>query len=101
MSMSENGSRKDHINEAEEGDFLLAMQLATVIVLPMVMQTSIELDLFEIIAKAGPGVQVSPRYIASQLSTNNPNAPLMLDRILRVLASHSVLTSSVVVHENP
>ncbi|KAL5725641.1 hypothetical protein ACHQM5_008765 [Ranunculus cassubicifolius] len=98
MALRENNNHQ--ISKSEEEDFLFAMQLTTVSVLPMVMQTAIELDLFEIIAKAGPGAQVSPTYIASQLSTENPNAPNMLDRLLRLLASNSVLVSSLVSHED-
>ena len=73
---------------------LFIMQLASGSVLPMVLKASIELDLFEIIAKAGPGAYVSPSYIASQLTTSNPNAPVPLARMLRLLASHSILTHS-------
>ncbi|KAE9462888.1 hypothetical protein C3L33_05208, partial [Rhododendron williamsianum] len=53
-----------------------------------------------IIAKAGPGAQLSPSQIASQLPADtlvrNPNASEMLDRMLRFLASHSILTCTVV-----
>jgi caffeic acid 3-O-methyltransferase len=38
---------------------------------------------------------LSPSEIASQLPTTNPDAPVMLDRILRLLASYSVLTYSL------
>uniref|UniRef100_A0A6N2M213 O-methyltransferase domain-containing protein n=1 Tax=Salix viminalis TaxID=40686 RepID=A0A6N2M213_SALVM len=64
-------------------------------VLPMVLKTAIELDLLEIMAKAGPGAFMSPSDIASHLPTKNPDAPAMLDRILRLLASYSILTCSV------
>ncbi|PIA38203.1 hypothetical protein AQUCO_02800105v1 [Aquilegia coerulea] len=84
----------------EEDHFLFAMQLAQVLVLPMVMQGAIELGVFDIIAKAGPGAQLSPKIIASYLPTQNPNAHSMLDRILRLLTSYDVLTSSVVTNDN-
>ncbi|KAF2299176.1 hypothetical protein GH714_030903 [Hevea brasiliensis] len=71
------------------------MQLAGASVLPMVLKSAIELDLLEIMAKAGPGAFLSPSDIASQLPTTNPDAPVMLDRILRLLASYSVLTYSL------
>lgn len=73
---------------------LFIMQLSSGAMLPMVLKASIELDLFEIIAKAGPGAYVSPSYIASQLTTSNPDAPVLLARMLRLLASHSILTYS-------
>ncbi|CAN6564653.1 unnamed protein product [Malus baccata var. baccata] len=59
---------------------LFAMQLANAPVLPMV---------------AGPGAFVSSADLASQLPTKNPDAPVMLDRMLRLLASYSILTYSL------
>lgn len=37
-----------------------------------------------------------PSQIVSQLPTQNPEAPIMLDRMLRMLASYSLFTSSLV-----
>nr|GEW01685.1 caffeic acid 3-O-methyltransferase [Tanacetum cinerariifolium] len=51
----------------DEEAFLFAMQLASASVLPMVLKSAIELDLLEIIAKAGPGAYVSPAELAAQL----------------------------------
>lgn len=65
---------------------------------PNVMDAAIQLELLEIISRAGLGAHVSAREIASQLPTKNPQAPEMVDRILRLLASHSVLTSTNVNH---
>ncbi|KAF3644643.1 Caffeic acid 3-O-methyltransferase [Capsicum annuum] len=42
-------------------------------------------------AKAGPGAFISPSEIAAQLPTKNPEAPVMLDRMFRLLATYSVL----------
>ncbi|KAL3517121.1 hypothetical protein ACH5RR_024023 [Cinchona calisaya] len=61
----------------------------------MVLLAAIRLDVFEIIAKAGPGAQLSPSEIATQLSLKNPDAATMLDRMLRLLACYSVITCSV------
>ncbi|OIW15324.1 hypothetical protein TanjilG_10764 [Lupinus angustifolius] len=82
-----------HVSDEEAN--LFAMQLASASILPMVLKSAIELDLLEIIAKAGPGVHLSPTDIASKLPTSNPDAPVMLDRILRLLASYSILTYSL------
>ncbi|PHT87614.1 Caffeic acid 3-O-methyltransferase [Capsicum annuum] len=49
------------------------------------------IDLREIMAKAGPGAFISPSEIAAQLPTKNPEAPVMLDRMFRLLATYSVL----------
>lgn len=79
---------------SDEEANLFAMQLASASVLPMVLKSALELDLLEIMAKSCPasGGYVSPSEIASQLPTTNPQAPVMLDRVLRILASYSVLT---------
>ena len=76
------------------------MQLASASVLPMALKAAIELDVLEIIAKSGAGGCLSPREIASQLPTKNPDAPTMLDRILRLLASYSILTCSLKAHDD-
>lgn len=80
---------------SDEEANLFAMQLTSASVLPMVLKSAIELDLLEIISKAGPGAQLSPTEVASHLPTTNPDAPVMLDRILRLLASYSILNCSL------
>ena len=80
---------------SDEEANLFAMQLTSASVLPMVLKSALELDLLEIIAKAGPGAFVSPSDIVSQLPTKNPHAHVMLDRMLRLLASYSILTYSL------
>nr|KJB23957.1 hypothetical protein B456_004G125600 [Gossypium raimondii] len=80
---------------SDEEANLFAMQLTSASVLPMVLKSAIELDLLEIMAKAGPGAFLSPKELASQLPTSNPDAPVMLDRILRLLATYSILTCSL------
>ncbi|KAK1399390.1 Caffeic acid O-methyltransferase [Heracleum sosnowskyi] len=79
------------VDEEEEEACMFAMQLASASVLPMVLKSAIELDLLESIAKAGPGAYVSPSELASKLPSCQPDTPVMLDRILRLLASYSVL----------
>lgn len=79
---------------------MYAMQLASASVLPMALKAATELDVLEIIAKYGTGAQVSPSEIVSQLPTKNPDAAIMLDRILRLLASYSILTCSLKTNED-
>ena len=83
----------------EEESFSYAMQLVNTCALPMALQSTIELGIFDILAKAGPGAKLSPSQIVAQMPTKNPEATVMLDRILRMLASHSVLGCSVVADE--
>ncbi|MBA0773572.1 hypothetical protein Gotri_008839 [Gossypium trilobum] len=92
-SISETQMTPTQVSDEEAN--LFAMQLASASVLPMVLKSAIELDLLEIMAKAGPGAFLSPKEVASKLPTTNPDAPVMLDRILRLLASYNVLTCSL------
>ncbi|GMY09116.1 caffeic acid 3-O-methyltransferase-like [Fagus crenata] len=78
----------------EDESFPYALQLMTSFALPMALQSTIELGVFDILAKAGPGAKLSPSQIVAQMPTKNPDAAMMLDRILRMLASHSVLACS-------
>lgn len=72
------------------------MQLSSASVLPLVLKAAIELGVFEIIEKAGPDALLSASDIVSQFPTqNNPEAHILLDRNLCLLASHSILTCSV------
>lgn len=80
--------------EEEENHRQYAMQLASASVLPMVLKAAIDLGLLQIIAKAGPSALLSPAHIASQLHSNNPQSDIVLDRILRLLASYSIVTCS-------
>ena len=80
---------------SDEEANLFAMQLTSASVLPMVLKSAIELGLLEVIAKAGPGAFMSPKHIASQLPAKNPDAHIMLDRILRLLASYSVFNCTL------
>ncbi|PIA40014.1 hypothetical protein AQUCO_02500023v1 [Aquilegia coerulea] len=92
------GSPQNNLNltpEEEEEAFLHALQLATAAALPMVLKAAIELDVLEIIAKAGQGAYITTTEIASQLSTNNTQAPIILDRILRLLASYKIITCNM------
>jgi caffeic acid 3-O-methyltransferase len=79
----------------DEESFAYAIQLSNSVVLSMALQSATELGVFEILQKAGTDVQLSADDIASRLSCTNPDAPKMLDRILALLASHSVINCSV------
>ncbi|KAI4352148.1 hypothetical protein L6164_006428 [Bauhinia variegata] len=61
----------------------------------MTLNSAIELGVFDAMAKQGEGAKLSAKDIAAKLCSKNPEAPAMLDRILRLLASHSVVYCSV------
>ncbi|KAL4596228.1 hypothetical protein ACB092_12G149300 [Castanea dentata] len=77
-------------NEEEEVG-KLAVRLANAAILPMVLKSAMELNLIDIISEAGTGAFLSPSEIAAKLPTKNPDAPVLLDRMLRLLASYSIL----------
>ena len=69
----------------------LAVRLANAAILPMVLKSAMELNLIDIISEAGTGAFLSPSEIAAKLPTKNQDAPVLLDRMLRLLASYSIL----------
>ncbi|KAF3664860.1 Caffeic acid 3-O-methyltransferase [Capsicum annuum] len=83
------------ISDEDENSMMKAMHLPCGLVLNMVLKAAIELDLFELIAKSS-AQQLSSYEIASQIPTKNPNAPLVLERVLRFLASQSFLTCNII-----
>lgn len=71
------------------------MELAGASAVPMVLKSALDLGIIEAITKAGPGASLSASHIASQIpSIKNPDAPAMLDRLLRLLASYNILTAA-------
>ncbi|KAM4105243.1 hypothetical protein ACJW30_06G217500 [Castanea mollissima] len=96
---SHQGILNGNLKQEEEESFPYAMQLVNSCALPMALQSTIELGVFDILAKAGPGANLSPSQIVALMPTKNPEATVMLDRILRMLASYSVLGCSVVADE--
>ncbi|KAH0663552.1 hypothetical protein KY290_029480 [Solanum tuberosum] len=82
------------ISSEEEISMMKAMHLPCGLFLNMVLRAAMELDLFEIIAKSTTQ-KLSSYEIASQIPTKNPNASLVLERILRFLASQSFLTCNI------
>ncbi|CAN6480540.1 unnamed protein product [Victoria cruziana] len=85
----EAGGEKEAMSEEQAGE--VAQRLAMGCVLPMALKAAVELAVLEVMAA---GREFIPEELAAQLPTNNPDAPAMLDRILRLLASHSLLTCS-------
>ncbi|KAL0438075.1 UNVERIFIED_CONTAM: Caffeic acid 3-O-methyltransferase 1 [Sesamum latifolium] len=77
----------------------LALAACVSHIFPMALDTAIQLNLFEIIAGAG-GAQLSASEIVSQLPTSHDGAAAVLDSLLRLLATHSLLTCSVIRLEN-
>ncbi|XP_076953301.1 cathecol O-methyltransferase 1-like [Bidens hawaiensis] len=85
---------------SSEDHFTYAMELANSTSLSMVLVNTIKLKVLETIAEVGPDAQLSSHEIASRLSISNEDAPHMIDRMLRLLASHSIVTCTEGVHES-
>ncbi|KAJ4850248.1 hypothetical protein Tsubulata_018313 [Turnera subulata] len=89
------GTHRNHGDEVKDETYGYSQQLVLGTVLPMAMQGAIELGVFEIIAQEGPDAKLSASQIAAKITTKNTEAPTMLDRILRLLASYNVLGCSM------
>ena len=98
--LKESNPRNLDNDQREEKSFSCAMQLSTSIVLPMVLHSAIKLGVFDILTKAGPGAKLSPSQIVAQMPAKNPDAAMMLDRILKLLVSHSVLGCTAAADED-
>lgn len=73
----------------------MAVRLANAVALPMVLKSALELNLIDIIAESGTGALLPVSEIAARLRTKNPDATVMLDRMLGLLASHAILKCSL------
>ncbi|MED6120810.1 hypothetical protein PIB30_024376 [Stylosanthes scabra] len=85
--------------EDEDDACMYALLLSSLQVFPFILNAAIDLNLFEIFSELAPnGEYLSVSEIASKLPTHvqHPQLHNRLDRILRVLASFSVLNSSSV-----
>nr|QQH14892.1 caffeic acid 3-O-methyltransferae isoform 2 [Cirsium japonicum] len=94
------GSLEEGNTMSNEEEGLLKLAKITLgIALPMIVKTAIELDLFEIMAKT-PGARFSSSDLASNLPTQTPQTRHLLERILRFLATQSVLESTLATDEH-
>ncbi|CAL9079217.1 unnamed protein product [Musa textilis] len=78
----------------DEKAAMFALQLVMGSILPIAVNAAIELELLEIIVKAGPGAKLSPADVVSRMPIENPEAVAMVDRILRLLAAYGVVSCS-------
>ncbi|KAG0452795.1 hypothetical protein HPP92_025459 [Vanilla planifolia] len=81
-------------SDAEDDACNYAIKITSSAILPMTLNAAIQLGLLEEIVAAGLGAQLSSEELASRIGATNPLAPAMLDRVLRLLASYSIVTSS-------
>ncbi|XP_039154674.1 caffeic acid 3-O-methyltransferase-like [Eucalyptus grandis] len=77
----------------EDEDILNAFEIPSMAFVSMVLKGVLELGILELLAKCG---QLSPLDIAARLSIDNPAAPDILNRMLRLLVSYSILSCTLV-----
>ncbi|RID50626.1 hypothetical protein BRARA_H01339 [Brassica rapa] len=87
------GLTKQEEQADQEMMSLQALKITTTLAFPMVFKAALELGVFDTIAANGKDAWLSSSEIAFGLPTKptNPEAPMLLDRMLRLLVSHSVL----------
>ncbi|XP_078171534.1 caffeic acid 3-O-methyltransferase-like [Carex rostrata] len=82
--------------EAEEIEFLRMNMLGTPI-LQMTLMTAMELGVLDILVKGCRDAQLTMTAddVAAQITTHNPQAATMLDRMLRLLASFNIVNCTL------
>ncbi|KFK42147.1 hypothetical protein AALP_AA2G217300 [Arabis alpina] len=77
---------------------LHAESIVNTVAFPMVLKAALELGVIDTLAAAGNDAWLSPSKIAVSLPTKPTNleAPVLLDRMLRLLVSHSILKCRVI-----
>ncbi|KAJ4884672.1 O-methyltransferase family protein [Raphanus sativus] len=85
-------------HDSQEMVALQAERMVYSLTFPMVFKAALELGVIDTMATVEDGVWLSPSEIESRLPTKptNPEAPMMLDWMMLLLASHSVLKCRVV-----
>ncbi|CAL9227627.1 unnamed protein product [Arabidopsis halleri] len=75
-----------------------ALRITNSLAFPMVFKAALELGVLDTIVAVDDGVWLSTSEIAFSLPTKptNPEAPMLLDRMLRLLVSHSILKCRIV-----
>ncbi|CAI8607768.1 unnamed protein product [Vicia faba] len=84
-----------HGDDHEEDAMVFALNLINLVVLPLTVRSAVELGIFDILAKAGKDAKLSADDIAVKIGSKNKEAPAMLDRLMKLLASHSMLYCSL------
>ena len=90
----------DENGEEETGK--LAIRLSNAGILALVLRSALELNIVDIIyaATSGGGAPISPSQIAARIPAKNPDAPILLDRMLHLLASYGIFKCTLVNKED-
>ncbi|KAL2939666.1 Caffeic acid 3-O-methyltransferase [Bienertia sinuspersici] len=83
-------------NDEDEASYTYAYRLVNSCTLPMVMKATIKMGVLQLIHDHGSPSGLSALDIATRINIPNPNAPAMLDRMLRLLATYLVVKCTTV-----
>lgn len=83
-------------DEQEEANYAYGAQIANSCALPMVLNAAIEMGALQIIYDQGGLDGLKPAEIATQVHATNPEAPAMIDRMLRLLATYTIVGCTTV-----
>ncbi|XP_074318664.1 caffeic acid 3-O-methyltransferase 1-like [Silene latifolia] len=86
------GSIENEKVKEEDQALVYALHIANSFTLSITLTVALDLGFFNIISNAGPSVRVSASEVVSQLPTKNPKSASVVDRMLNLLATHSLLT---------
>jgi hypothetical protein len=89
----------------DEEACMYALQLASSSILPMTLKNAIELGLLDVLEaarKSGDAAPLNPEEVVARLpvAPRNPDAAVMVDRMLRLLASYDVVKCEMVEGED-
>ncbi|KAJ6873123.1 caffeic acid 3-O-methyltransferase-like [Populus alba x Populus x berolinensis] len=88
-----NDNQKQTVEEERES-FTGAMRLVNASVLPLALKTVVDLGVLDVLSMADPDVGLTAAEISERIPTRNPEAPGMLERILRLLMNEGVVYCS-------
>ncbi|KAF2323776.1 hypothetical protein GH714_036890 [Hevea brasiliensis] len=95
MSSTQNKPTSFPNSQQDDQAYSCALYLRSIDAFSHALATCQQLDLFDIIAQAGPAAHLTAAEITAKLPAQNPDAASMIDRMLRLLACYSLLTCSL------
>ncbi|KAK8500889.1 hypothetical protein V6N11_013544 [Hibiscus sabdariffa] len=92
MSSLVNQQRSSSAMSEEEEAVGHALCLGNSAIFPYILDVAIQLGVFDVLSKAGSDAKLSAKQIASEIRAKNPDAPSLLNRMLRLLACYDLVT---------
>ncbi|KAL2893445.1 Caffeic acid 3-O-methyltransferase [Bienertia sinuspersici] len=80
-----------NLEQEEEANYAFGVQIANSCALPMVLNAIIEMGALQAIYDQAGSEGLLPSEISAQVKARNPEAPVMIDRMLRLLSTFSIV----------